>query len=38
VAQAMNDSGVGNESYDFYLLMKSDRVKGWTIPTSPATR
>ena len=32
LAKAKNASGVGDESYDFYLLMKSADVTGWTIP------
>lgn len=31
VAQAKNAAGRGEESYDFYLLMKSPRARGWTI-------
>jgi phospholipase C len=34
LAKAKSASGVGDESYDFYLLMQSERVKGWTIPNS----
>ena len=34
LAEAKNASGVGDESYDFHLLMQSERVKGWTIPQS----
>jgi len=34
LAQAKNATGQGDESYDFYLLMKSERAQGWTIPTS----
>ena len=32
VAQAMNSAGVNNESYDFYLLLKSEHLAGWPIP------
>jgi phospholipase C len=34
VAQAKNSAGEGNESYDFYLLMKSERTRGWTLRSS----
>jgi hypothetical protein len=27
-----HSQGVDNETYDFYLLMKSERTNGWTIP------
>jgi phospholipase C len=30
-AQAKSSAGEDNESYDFYLLMKSERVRGWTV-------
>ena len=32
VAQAKNSAGIGNESYDFYLLLKSEHLAGWQIP------
>jgi phospholipase C len=31
-AEQMNTSGVDNETYDFYLLLKSDRTAGWPLP------
>jgi phospholipase C len=34
LAIAENSKGVGNESYDFYLLLKSERMDGWPLPTS----
>jgi phospholipase C len=34
VARASNSTGQDNESYDFYLLLKSERMQGWTIPES----
>lgn len=34
VAQQMNATGVDNETYDFYLLLKSDRTQGWPLPES----
>ena len=32
VAQAQNSAGIGNESYDFYLLLKDEKLAGWQIP------
>jgi phospholipase C len=32
VAQEKRNSGVDNETYDFYLMLKSDRVQGWPLP------
>ena len=32
VAKQKNATGADEEVYDFYLLLKSDRVKGWQIP------
>jgi phospholipase C len=32
LAQRMHNKGVDNETYDFYLLMKSERTNGWHIP------
>ena len=34
LARAENRKGVGNESYDFYLLLKSERIAGWPLPTN----
>jgi phospholipase C len=34
VAQAKNNRGEDNETYDFYLLMKSERMQGWEVPAS----
>jgi phospholipase C len=31
-ARAQNSAGVGNESYDFYLLLKDEKMVGWPIP------
>jgi hypothetical protein len=32
VATEFSNNGQDNETYDFYLLMKSDRMQGWTLP------
>lgn len=32
VSQQRHASGADEEVYDFYLMLKSDRVKGWTLP------
>ena len=32
LAQKVHNTGVDNETYDFYLLMKSERTNGWQIP------
>jgi phospholipase C len=32
VAQQANTTGADEEVYDFYLMLKSDRVKGWPLP------
>jgi phospholipase C len=32
VAQAQHNTGVDNETYDFYLLLKSERTQGWELP------
>ena len=32
LALRKHSQGVDNETYDFYLLMKSERTNGWTIP------
>ncbi len=34
LAQSKNNRGEDNETYDFYLLLKSDRIRGWEIPES----
>jgi phospholipase C len=34
VARNENSKGVGNESYDFYLLLKSERMVGWPLPAN----
>lgn len=34
LAQAKNNRGEDNETYDFYLLLKSERTQGWAIPVS----
>jgi phospholipase C len=34
VALAKHSKGEDNETYDFYLLMKSERTRGWRIPTN----
>ena len=33
-ARNENSKGVGNESYDFYLLLKSERMAGWPLPAN----
>jgi phospholipase C len=32
VARQIHSTGVDNETYDFYLLLKSERTKGWPLP------
>jgi len=32
LARTENSKGLGNESYDFYLLLKSERMAGWPLP------
>jgi phospholipase C len=32
LAQKVHNTGVDNETYDFYLLLKSERTNGWQIP------
>jgi phospholipase C len=32
LAQKVHNKGVDNETYDFYLLLKSERTNGWHIP------
>jgi hypothetical protein len=32
LANRMRSNGVDNETYDFYLLLKSERTNGWHIP------
>jgi phospholipase C len=32
LARTENSKGIGNESYDFYVLLKSDRMAGWPLP------
>jgi phospholipase C len=32
VAQQANTTGADEEVYDFYLMLKSDRVRGWPLP------
>ena len=32
VAQQVHATGADNETYDFYLLLKSDRTQGWSLP------
>jgi phospholipase C len=32
LANRMHNKGVDNETYDFYLLLKSERTNGWHIP------
>ena len=31
-ARTENSKGLGNESYDFYVLLKSERMAGWPLP------
>jgi phospholipase C len=34
VARQVTSTGVDNETYDFYLLLKSDNTKGWPLPAN----
>jgi phospholipase C len=34
LARAESSNGVGNESYDFYVLLKSERIAGWPLPAN----
>ena len=34
LARAENSKGIGNESYDFYVLLKSERMAGWPLPAN----
>jgi phospholipase C len=34
LAQSKNNRGEDNETYDFYLLLKSQRMQGWEVPAS----
>ena len=34
LAQKVHSTGVDNETYDFYLLLKSERTSGWHIPNN----
>lgn len=34
VAQQIHSTGVDNETYDFYLLLKSERTEGWPLPAN----
>jgi phospholipase C len=34
VAQQISSTGVDNETYDFYLLLKSDNTSGWPLPAN----
>jgi phospholipase C len=38
LANRMHGRGVDNETYDFYLLMKSERTNGWQIPDNLRAR
>ena len=38
VAQAKHNAGITNESYDFYRLLKSEKVAGWQIPDAMLTK
>ena len=38
VAQAKNAKGEDNEAYDFYLLMNSEHMQGWTVPQNPKAK
>jgi phospholipase C len=38
VARTENSKGVGNESYDFYVLLKSERMAGWPLPAKLSQR
>jgi phospholipase C len=34
LAQSKHNTGQDNETYDFYLLLKSERMQGWGLPSS----
>jgi phospholipase C len=34
LARSENNKGIGNESYDFYVLLKSERMAGWPLPAN----
>lgn len=34
VSEAKHNSGVDNETYDFYLLLKSENMQGWSLPVN----
>ena len=34
IAQAQHSTGVDNETYDFYLLLKSNHTQGWRLPAN----
>jgi phospholipase C len=38
LAQKVHNTGVDNETYDFYLLLKSERTSGWHIPDNLRTK
>jgi phospholipase C len=38
LANRMHSKGVDNETYDFYLLLKSERTNGWPIPENLRAR
>jgi phospholipase C len=38
LANRMHSKGVDNETYDFYLLLKSERTNGWHIPENLRAR
>jgi phospholipase C len=38
VSQAKHNRGEDNETYDFYLLLKSERTRGWRIPAGLAEK
>jgi phospholipase C len=38
VAQEKHNRGEDNETYDFYLLLKSERTQGWTLPENLKAR
>jgi phospholipase C len=38
LANRMHSKGVDNETYDFYLLLKSERTNGWSIPENLRAR
>jgi hypothetical protein len=36
VARTEHNAGVDEKAYDFYVMLKSDLLKGWPLPASVA--